>query len=147
MFQLFTQDYTEYQVYSVVNKSDKSLDDVLENSEKLGKKNAATMKIEYAKDNNTTFAYFPYYSKLSNKSMGTLMLDHDRGFRRSDDVKSYEITTQKTDRETSYMMGEMRTCSRKDMSHIMNRVTRTARMVHSTVEICFFIIWKTDLTK
>lgn len=104
-YQLFTQDYTEYQVYSVVNKSDKSLDDVLENSEKLGKKNAATMKIEYAKDNNTTFAYFPYYSKLSNKSMGTLMLDHDRGFRRSDDVKSYEITTQKTDRETSYMMG------------------------------------------
>lgn len=103
-YQLFTQDYTVYQVYAVVEKSDQSVDEVLENSEKLGKKNSATMKIKYAKDNNTTFAYFPYFSKLSSNSMGTLMLDHDRGFRRSDDVKSYEVTIQKTDRDISNML-------------------------------------------
>ena len=103
-YQLFTQDYTVYQVYSVVNESDKSLDEVFKNSEKLGKKNSDTMKIKYAKDNNTTFAYFPYFSKLSSNSMGTLMLDHDRGFRRSDNVKSYEVTIQKTNRDTSNML-------------------------------------------
>lgn len=103
-YQLFTQDYTVYQAFSVAYESGKSINEVLENSEKLGKKNSATMKIEYAKDNNTTFAYFPYYSKLSDNSMGTLMLDHDRGFRRSDDVKGYEITTQKTNRDTNYMV-------------------------------------------
>ena len=103
-YQLFTQDYTVYQAYTAAYDSGENISDVLKNSEKLGKQNSAVMKIKYAKDNNTTFAYFPYNSKLSDNSMGTLMLDHDRGFRRSDDVKSYEVTIQKTDRDTSNML-------------------------------------------
>lgn len=103
-YQLFTQDFTMYQAFSVAYNEDRNVAKVLRKADKLGNKNAMTMKIEYAKGNHSTFAYFPYYSKLSDDSMGTLMLDHDRGFRRSGDVKSYEVTMQQTNDDTTIMV-------------------------------------------
>ena len=103
-YQLFTQDFTMYQAFSVAYNEDRNVAKVLRKADKLGNKNAMTMKIEYAKGNHSTFAYFPYYSKLSDDSMGTLMLDHDRGFRRGSDVKSYEVTMQQTDDDTTFMV-------------------------------------------
>lgn len=99
-YQLFTQDYNIYQASEVAVEKGTDVYALLKDGVDLGNQNAMNMKIKYARDNRSTFAYFPYYSKLSDDSMGTLMLDHDRGFRRGDDVKSYDVTIQKTDSES-----------------------------------------------
>lgn len=49
------------------------------------------MTISYAKDNKTTYGYFPYDSCLDENSMGVLRLDHDRGFRRDRSVDSFQV--------------------------------------------------------
>lgn len=49
------------------------------------------MTISYAKDNRSSFGYFPYYSCLDENSMGVLRLDRDRGFRRDRSVRSFQV--------------------------------------------------------
>lgn len=96
-YQLLTQDYNVYQARKLASDNRSvSYQEYLADPDSMGQKNAMHMKIKYEKGNPTTFAYFPYFSKLDESSMGTLMLDYDKGFRRSDDVSEYEVLTQKT---------------------------------------------------
>jgi hypothetical protein len=99
-YQLLTQDYSLYQAVNAVGADDNenisALMDALASTDSLSGENDISMTITYPKNNLSTFAYFPYYAKLSQDSMGVLMLDYDRGFRRSRGVTQYKITLQKT---------------------------------------------------
>jgi hypothetical protein len=80
----------------VASEEDREVSELLTSGQDLSGKNDITMTIHYLKNNLSTFAYFPYYAKLSQDSMGVLMLDYDRGFRRSRGVDEYKVTLQKT---------------------------------------------------
>jgi hypothetical protein len=95
-YQLLTQDYSLYQANEAAEDGEKELSQVLSSGTDLSGTNDMSMTIKYLKNNLSTFAYFPYYAKLDNDSMGLLMLDYDRGFRRSRSVKEYKITMQRT---------------------------------------------------
>jgi hypothetical protein len=95
-YQLLTQDYNIYQAYEVADSKERDVSEILSSAENLSDENDMEMTIKYVNNNLSTFAYFPYYSKLSRDSMGVLMLDYDRGFRRSKSVTEYKVTTQRT---------------------------------------------------
>ena len=81
----------------------------VEESEKV------SMTIEYAKNNRSTYVYMPYYSKLNNDSMGSLMLNNDKGFRRGSDVDSYTIDTLRNSGSTAPVMEASTDILRKGM--------------------------------
>lgn len=96
-YQLLTQDYRVYQANAVAAETKRDVEDLLENEKSLSDENSMTLQVKYAKGNLSTFAYLPYFSKLSDDSMGLLMLDYDCGFRRGSDVDEYKVTLQKTE--------------------------------------------------
>lgn len=97
-YQLLTQDYTVYQANEAAESFGEDASELLEKKKDLTGQNDMTLTISYAKDNLSTFAFFPYYAKLNEDSMGILMLDYDRGFRRGSGVDEYKVTMQRTDK-------------------------------------------------